>query len=202
MNKPFLCLSVVIASCLLILSGCGQPKLSQDPIRICDEHGCAERPSNYTSYDPNAAVPDDDPTGKIAALENLAKQDPRAAFDLGLRFFRGDGIRQDSYRALKWMRDAAERGNLEAQKAVGRLYLTGLGEMGSDPREAEKWLTIAAGRGDKEAAKLLKEAEQARKNEDSYYRWKNQWRPYFYNSWYSGYHYYWNWGVNNRWYLY
>jgi len=56
------------------------------------------------------------------------------------------------------MRDAAERGDLGAQKAVGRLYPTGLEEMGSDPREAEKSLSIAAGRGDTEAATLLVEA--------------------------------------------
>jgi TPR repeat protein len=86
------------------------------------------------------------------------EKDPRAAYDLGLRYFRGDGVRQDSYQALKWMRDAAERGYLKAQTAVGRLYLMGLEEMGSDPAEAEKWLSIAAGRGDKEAKTLLAQA--------------------------------------------
>ncbi|MCK5437659.1 MAG: sel1 repeat family protein, partial [Desulfobulbaceae bacterium] len=96
------------------------------------------------------AVPDADPEGRIPALEALAQQDPRAAYDLGLRFFRGDGVRQDSYQAIQWMRNAAERGDIDAQKALGRLYLTGLEEMGSDPQEAEKWLRIAAGRGDKE----------------------------------------------------
>jgi TPR repeat protein len=62
------------------------------------------------------------------------RQDPRAAYDLGLKYFRGDGLRQDSYPALKWMREAAEHGNLKAQKVIGRVYLTGLEEMGPDPR--------------------------------------------------------------------
>lgn len=198
--KPALSSAITVS--FLLLVACGQPQLKQDPILICGENGCAERPHDYASYDPNSAIPDQDPGGRIAALENLAKQDPRAAYDLGLRFFRGDGIRQDSYKALQWMRDAAERGNLEAQKAVGRLYLTGLQEMGSDPGEAQKWLSMAAGRGDKEAAKLLAEAEAAKKDEENYRRWQNRWRPIFYNSWYSGYHYQWYWGSNNRWYPY
>ena len=178
------------------LTACLQTGPRTDVVRICDSSGCSDRPSNSASYDPSAAVPDNDPERRIPALEALARKDPGAAYDLGLRFFRGDGVRQDSYRALQWMRDAAERGDLEAQKAVGRFYLTGLEEMGSDPREAEKWLTIAAGRGDKEAGKLLEEAVEARKSEDAYYRWTSHWRPVFYNYWYTGYPYRWYTGVS------
>lgn len=187
--------------CCVALTACLHTAPRTDVVRICDSSGCSDRPGDSASYDPSSAVPDNDPEGRIPALEVLASKDPRAAYDLGLRFFRGDGVRQDSYRALQWMRDAAERGDLEAQKAVGRLYLTGLEEMGSDPREAEKWLTIAAGRGDKEANKLLAEATQARKSEDAYYRWSNHWRPVFYRYWYSGYRYRWGWR-NGGWYYY
>ncbi|VAX08921.1 FOG: TPR repeat, SEL1 subfamily [hydrothermal vent metagenome] len=176
-----------------VLPACVQTTPLKDTARICDSTGCSDRPSNSASYDPSSAVPDDDPEGRIPALEELARKDPRAAYDLGLRFFRGDGVRQDSYRALQWMLDAAERSDLDAQKAVGRLYLTGLEEMGSDPREAEKWLVIAAGRGDKEAKKLLTEATEARKNEDDLSRWNSRWRPVFYRNWYSGYSYKWHW---------
>ena len=137
----------------------------------------------------------------MSALQSLARKDPRAAYDLGLRLFRGDGVRQDSYQALQWMRDAAERGDLEAQKAVGRLYLTGLEEMGSDPREAEKWLGIAAGRGDEEAKKLLAEARILKRSEFEYRRWVDHWRGVFYGYWYNGYPYraYWRHGY---WYFY
>lgn len=185
----------------VVLAGC-QSEPQKDTMRVCDSTGCSDRPTDSASYDPSTAVPDDDPDGRVAALEELARQDPRAAYDLGLRFFRGDGVRQDSYRALQWMRDAAERGDLNAQKAVGRLYLTGLEEMGSDPREAEKWLTIAAGRGDKEAAKLLKEATAARMNEDAWYRWRSHWQPVFYRYWYSGYPYNWYWRHGSWYYRY
>jgi TPR repeat protein len=120
---------------------------------------------------------------------------------LGLKYFRGDGVRQDNYLALKWMRQAAEHGDLNAQKALGRLYLTGLEEMGPDPQEAEKWLKITVDRGDKKATKLLKEAEVARKDEQQFFLWKNRWQPVFYNAWSAGYPYHWHWR-RGRWRLY
>ncbi|MGH8498694.1 MAG: sel1 repeat family protein, partial [Methylococcales bacterium] len=105
-----------------------------------------------------------------------------------------------SYRAIEWMRHAAERGNFDAQKTLGRLYLTGLAEMGSDPAEAQKWLTITAGRGDRQARNLLKEASEARRSQKEEQRWSDRWRLTFYNKWNSGYPYYWQWGTG-RWYL-
>lgn len=177
-----------------LLVGCAStPPPAGNTIRLCDTNGCEEVDKSTARFDPSSTVPDADPEGRIPALEEMARKDPRAAHDLALRLFRGDGVRRDSYKALQWMRDAAERGDLGAQKAVGRLYLTGLEEMGSDPREAEKWLTIAAGRGDEEAATLLVEATEGRKNEDAAYEMRTRWRPVFYNSWYSGYRYYWRW---------
>ncbi|MDR0780781.1 MAG: sel1 repeat family protein [Pseudomonadales bacterium] len=134
----------------------------------------------------------------IAALIDAADKDARAAYDLGLRFFRGDGVRQNSYQALQWMRKAAERGDIKAQLAVGRFYLMGLEEMGSDPAEAEKWLSIAAGRGDEEAQKLLAEAQAAKKaNQQEYQRWLNVRRAGWYGYWSHGYAYrsYWRDGV-------
>jgi uncharacterized protein len=124
---------VIVSMCL---TACAPPPVAPRPdpasaetVRICDDHGCVDRPKGYVSP-AMAAGPADVDGGKIAALEAHAAKDPRAAYDLALRFFRGDGVRQDSYRSLTWMRDAAERGELHAQKALGRLYLTGMGEMG------------------------------------------------------------------------
>ncbi|CAK8723532.1 Sel1 repeat family protein [Candidatus Electrothrix laxa] len=183
----------------VVLSACSQTQPPQNTMRIHNSSGISDRPLNYASYDPSTAVPDADPEGRILALEALAQQDPRAAYDLGLRFFRGDGVRQDSYQAIKWMRDAAERGDLEAQKAIGRFYLTGLDEMGPDPQEAEKWLKIAVSRGDKESEKLLQEASEARKREIDYHRWRSYWHPRFYGYWHSGYPYRYHWRYG-RWY--
>ena len=177
-----------------LLAGCAStPPPDPNIVRLCDSSGCEDVDKSTARFDPSSTVPDADPEGRIPALEEMARKDPRAAHDLALRLFRGDGVRRDSYKALQWMRDAAERGDLGAQKAVGRLYLTGLEEMGSDPREAEKWLTVAAGRGDEEAAELLVEASRGRQNEDAAYELRTRWRPVFYNSWYSGYRYYSRW---------
>lgn len=183
------------------ITACALKEPQKETITICDSSGCADRPKNYSSFDPAKDTTEEDPGGRIAALEALAAQDPRAAYDLALRFFRGDGVRQDSYRSIKWMRDAAERGDLDAQKALGRVYLTGLGEMGADPGEAEKWLSITASRGDKEASTLLIEAAAARQSIQAEYRWNNRWRSVFYNYWYSGYPYRWYWSTG-QWYYY
>jgi uncharacterized protein len=192
-NKLMLSL---IALCIV---GCAhKPPIKKDTVTICDSSGCAERPKNYATFDPEQNLPDGDPGGKIAALEELAKNDPRAAYDLALRLFRGDGVHQDSYRSIKWMREAAEKGHFEAQKALGRLYLTGLGELGSDPGEAEKWLTICASKGDKEAAQLLSEATVARQSQQAEWKWLNRWRSTFNTYWYRGYSYNSYWG-SNRW---
>ncbi len=195
-------IKLLVSLCLLGLVGCAheRPK-PKDSITLCDETGCAERPKNYATLNRDEELPDNDPDGKIVALEALAKNDPRAAYDLALRLFRGDGVKQDSYRSIKWMREAAEKGDFNAQKALGRLYLTGLGELGSDPGEAEKWLTICASKGDKEAAQLLKEAQVARQSEQAEWKWMNRWRATFNTYWYSGYGYnsYWR---GNSWYWY
>lgn len=173
--------------------------LAQSPtVRICDDRGCEDRPRDAVTFNPNATG-DSAAEQQAARLIALAEKDPRAAYDLGLRYFRGDGVRQDSYQALKWMRDAAERGYLKAQTAVGRLYLMGLEEMGSDPAEAEKWLYIAAGRGDKEAKALLSQATRARQDEVAYRRWVDSQKAIWNSYWMDRYQYEWQWR-NGGWY--
>lgn len=191
--------SAFLALSAVLLAGCAQPVQSPN-VRICDDKGCSDRPRDSATFD---ATKDDNPeeTRRLAALSDMAAKDPRAAFDLGMRFLRGDGVRQDGYRAIKWLREAGERGDLRAQVALGRLYLTGLQEMGSDPAEAERWLSMAAERGDKESAKLLPEARQAKTDEQARYRWREYHRKNGYGWWYGVAPYYWVWRAD-RWYLY
>ncbi|HMV59561.1 MAG TPA: tetratricopeptide repeat protein [Nitrospira sp.] len=179
-------------SFLLVL--CSAVALAEAPetVRICDQSGCSERPRNATTFNP-AVVVDPVTEQRTAKLIELAEKEPRAAYDLGLRYFRGDGVRQDSYQALKWMRDAGERGFVKAQTAVGRFYLMGLEEMGSDPAEAEKWLSMAAGRGDKEARKLLAQATKARQNDMAYRRWVDSQKAVWNSYWMDRYQYEWQW---------
>jgi TPR repeat protein len=86
---------------------------------------------------------------------------PEAQYNLALMLFRGDGVARQPYQALQWMRRAGRNGVLAAQKAVGRLYMTGLEEMGQDLQEAQAWLSLAAGRGDAEARRWLGQVQQA-----------------------------------------
>lgn len=189
MIRPFLPLAA------LALAACAQTPPANAPdqpamVRICDNTGCSERPRNSASFDATRD-PHPEQTRRIAALTELGNQDPRAAYDLGLRYFRGDGVPQNSYQALQWMRSAGERGHQPAQLALGRFYLMGLQEMGADPGEAERWLSMAAGRGDKEAAKLLAEATAARKkNQDDYKAWVDRNREAWYGQWQHSYPYY------------
>ena len=188
------------ACAIVLLAACVQGAPPSTAVRICDDQGCSDRPKNQATFDPNANQADAAADARIAALKKAAYAQPHAAYDLGLRYFRGDGVRQDSYQALTWMRDAAERGDLRAQKALGSFYLFGLEEMGPDPREAEKWLLIASDRGDDESKKLLAQATAAKQSDEAWFRWQNQWRTVYLGYWGSGYPYYgfwrqnaWNW---------
>ncbi len=188
---------ILFISCV-VLGACAHQAPYKGLDRVCDSSGCSDRPSDAHLYQQNSEETMTDEEHRAAALIELAGNDPRAAYDLGLRYFRGDGVRQDSYQALQWMRKAGERGNLDAQKALGRFYLTGVEEMGVDFREAEKWLSIAASQGDEESAQLWREATRLKQTEAQYYRWANRWRSVFRRSWHRGYPYqsYWR---GNRW---
>lgn len=182
---------LLIWSAVLVLAGCAHAPPDSTSVRICDESGCSLRPKHLVAMETVD-------TGEIAnesmvALETAAKAEPRAAYDLGLRYFRGDGVRQDSYQALVWMRAAAEGGHLAAQKALGAFYLAGLEEMGADPQEAAKWLAIAVSRGDEASRPLLVQAAAAKKSEQAYYRWKTEWRDVYLRLWTSGYPYHGRW---------
>ncbi|MFM0065626.1 tetratricopeptide repeat protein [Paraburkholderia aspalathi] len=192
--------SRLLAGCVItLLTACAQNPPQSTTVRICDDQGCSERPKDRVNFDAADNGQGEEGNSSIAALKALAETRPQAAYDLGLRYFRGDGVRQDSYQALTWMQKAAERGNLQAQKALGSFYLFGLEEMGPDPREAEEWLLIASGRGDKESKALLAEARAAKTSDEAYYQWVNQQRPVFYDYWFSGYPYQGRWN-SGTWY--
>lgn len=192
-------LTILVVSLLSVACAPERPP-APTTMHVCDEHGCADRPTNYATFDP-MNTPEAAEDQRIKALEEMAGNDPRAAFDVALRFFRGDGVKKNEYKGVQWMRKAAEAGDFNAQKALGRLYLTGLGEMGSDPGEAERWLTVTASKGDREAGKLLKEATTARQSQQAQFQVNEEWRKNTYYNWAIGYRYYWGWG-NGGWYLY
>jgi len=165
--------------CLCLAFGAAACARSEPTVMVCDPV-CSPRPVNQVNQDLRRVDEDD---GRMAALEAAAARDPRAAHDLALRFFRGDGVPRDNHQALSWMRVAAEKGDLGAQKALGRIYLTGLGEVGHDPNEAHAWLWLAASRGDRESQQLLAEAEAAKRSNQEEFKRLNRWNSEAYNGW-------------------
>lgn len=169
-----------------------QGQEAESLIRICDDTGCSDRPRSTATFTPASPLEPGEQQ-RLAALIEVARRDPTASYDLGLRFFRGDGVRQDSYQALQWLKDAAERGVVPAQLNLGRLYLSGLEEMGADPVAAEKWLMIAASRGNDEAAQLLKEASAAKRKDEEYRRFLAREKELWYRDLVTNYVYSWRW---------
>ncbi|MEL6267661.1 MAG: sel1 repeat family protein [Pseudomonadota bacterium] len=149
------------ALALLGLAGC-QTTGAEDTVRICDSSGCFDAPRDYATFDPAANAPDDDPNGILGGLIIEAEADPAAAFDLGRRYLEGDGIRENPWEGIKWLRDAGQRGDRNAQAALGRIYYGGYQETGADWNEAERWLSLAAARGDRRSADLLDEIQASK----------------------------------------
>jgi hypothetical protein len=96
----------------------------------------------------------------------------------------------------------AEGGDRQAQAALGRLYFTGLQEMGQDLQEAEFWLTQAADKGDRESAALLAEVRRARADETAFRRELAQLRARTVYYWGRGWPYRWSWDAYGRPYAY
>jgi len=91
------------------------------------------------------------------AFTKLAEQgDAKAQFNLGLMYYKGEGVRQDKFEAARFFRKAAEQGNAEAQANLGILYYNGDGVQ-QDKAEAARWLRKAAEQGDAEAQSTLRQ---------------------------------------------
>ena len=200
--------SVSVLAVAMLLGACATVHQEQaadakagKPVRVCtQDEGCTDMARGEVGRNrmPEPMTQDEI---RAQALEAKAADDPRAAFDLALRFFRGDGVKRDSYKAVTWMRKAAEQGNTKAQVALGRLYLGGFEEMGADPAEAESWLLAASGKGDAEAARLLQEAQKAKADDVAGRRWVDAHRAAWLGYWWNAYHYYTYWSAG-RWYYY
>ena len=73
----------------------------------------------------------------------------------GQRYEKGVGVPRDARKAVRLYCKAAQRGEIEAQYALGRLYATGQG-VSPDRAQAAAWLTRASQAGHALAAVLLK----------------------------------------------
>ena len=83
----------------------------------------------------------------VAGLRSLATEgDATAQFDLGDRYFKGEGVPQDNGEAIRWFRLAAEQGHAGAQFNLGLMYANGRG-IPQDDGEAARWYRLAAEQG-------------------------------------------------------
>lgn len=185
-----------------VLLGCAaQPPAEQiarpEVVRICQGNVCAEQHHSTATF--QDAPVDAEAERRMQALAQLAERDPKAAYDMGMRLLRGDGVERNSYQAIEWLRKSGDGGHLPAQVALGRMYLTGVEEMGADPAEAESWLSHAAASGDKESQRLLKEAQAAKQDEQRLYQVRDTNRKSG-RGWYYSVPYYWAWRPSG-WYL-
>ena len=189
-NITFLMLSMVagLAACAA-QSPADQLSPQSPTVRLCNGNTCTDHDRRVAT----AQSAPDHADHRMQALATVAERDANAAYDLGLRLLRGDGVERNSYQALQWLRKAGDNGHMQAQLALGRIYLMGFEEMGSDPAEAEAWLARAAAKGSKEARELLPQAQAAKKDEQSLYLVREAYRKSWL-AWYSGYPYYWVWG--------
>jgi TPR repeat protein len=71
------------------------------------------------------------------------ENDPRAEFNLGVMYEKGQGLLQDFEQAASWYRKAADRGYVWAQNNLGVLYQYGRG-VPQDFVQAHMWFNLAA----------------------------------------------------------
>lgn len=82
-----------------------------------------------------------------AALRTAAAADePKAAFEIGLRFAEGRTVPADLAKAATWYEKAASAGLPQAQYRLGIAYEKGLG-VARDPDKARTWYAAAAEKG-------------------------------------------------------
>jgi TPR repeat protein len=68
-------------------------------------------------------------------------------FELGRKYFRGQGVQEDYAQAALWLRKAADQGHAVAQQAVGTLFEKGQG-VEQDYAQADYWYRKAASQND------------------------------------------------------
>lgn len=167
-----------------------QQLTAKDKVRVCQGNVCTDQSADTVTF--QADPVDVEAERRLQALTDVAQKSPQAAYDLGLRLLRGDGVAKDSYQAIEWLRKAGDQGLVNAQLALGRLYLAGVEEMGSDPAEAQSWLSRAASQGNQEAQRLLPQSQAAKQDAQSLYQAQESARKSW-QAWYSAAPYYWYW---------
>jgi hypothetical protein len=95
----------------------------------------------------------------FTGLQDVRADEADEAYKTGLRYYNGDGVKQDFTAAMEWFKKAADQGNAEAQCKIGSMYENGDG-VPRDYAEAVKWYRKAADQGNAEAEKNIERLRQ------------------------------------------
>ena len=82
------------------------------------------------------------------------KGDAAAQFNLGVMYYKGDGVRQDYAKAHTWFLKAVSQGHSNAQSNLGAMFYQGNGVQ-QDYARAFEWYTKAANQGNAGAQSAL-----------------------------------------------
>jgi TPR repeat protein len=83
----------------------------------------------------------------------LAEQgDADAQFNLGVMYYKGEGVLQNYKESVKWYRKAAEQGNADAQFNLCNKYYKGEG-VPQDYVQSHKWCNLVGANGDEEGTR-------------------------------------------------
>ena len=108
-------------------------------------------PAEPVAAAPAEPAPTAAPMSRIEKLTADAEAgDPRAQFELGLRYAEGEGVKKNNKEAAKWMMRAAEQGLPPAQYRMGVMYERGLG-VPRDMKQAKVWYERSANAGNRKA---------------------------------------------------
>ena len=82
--------------------------------------------------------------------KDAEQSDSSAQFNLGLMYYKGQGVLQDFAEAVRWYKLAAEQGHSSAQLQLAGMYDNGKGVL-QDDAEAVRWYRSAAEQGNSKA---------------------------------------------------
>jgi|GEM_PF-344902 len=87
-------------------------------------------------------------------IQKANKGDSDAQYELGVMYYNGEDVEQDSAKAFEWYKKAADRGNKFAQYSIGCMYINGNG-VEKNAENAFQYYKKAAEQGDVKSQYLL-----------------------------------------------
>lgn len=122
----------------------------------------------YMDFFCGYVILDEEISEEVQIIKSRAERDvPEAQYQLGERYFKGDGICKDYEEARKWYLRAAENGYAKAQQMLGHCYWNStLGKR--NPDEALRWYHAAAAQGDVQAQMDLAKISMSRNDQQGY----------------------------------